>query len=32
MALAMRSFDEYRSAVAEHRPPPTAGCETDEAP
>lgn len=28
MALALRSFEEYRRAVDEQRPPPTVGCET----
>ncbi len=32
VALATRSFDEYREAVAARRPPPTPGCETDESP
>ncbi len=32
MALALRSFEEYRNAVDEQRPPPTVGCETDENP
>ncbi len=29
VALATRSFDEYREAVAAQRPPPEPGCETD---
>ncbi|MFQ5554948.1 MAG: hypothetical protein ACE5GC_06215 [Acidimicrobiia bacterium] len=30
VALATRSFDEYREAVAANRPPPEPGCESDE--
>lgn len=30
VALATRSFDEHREAVAAGRPPPTPGCETGE--
>jgi hypothetical protein len=30
VALTVRSFDEYRTAIAAGRPPPTVGCETDE--
>jgi hypothetical protein len=30
MALALRSFEEYRRAIEEERPPPTVGCETGE--
>jgi hypothetical protein len=32
VALAARSFDEYREAVATNRPPPEAGCEAEEGP
>lgn len=32
VALAMRSFDEYREAIEADRPPPTAGCESEEHP
>lgn len=32
VALVTRSFDEYREAVASHRPPPTPGCETGDDP
>ena len=30
VALATRSFDEHREAIAAGRPPPTPGCETGE--
>ena len=30
VALATRSFDEYREAVEAGRPPPEPGCETDQ--
>jgi hypothetical protein len=30
VALTVRSFDEYRAAIAAGKPPPTVGCETDE--
>lgn len=29
-ALVTRSFDEYNESVVEGRPPPTAGCESDD--
>ena len=30
VALTVRSFDEYRTAIAAGKPPPSVGCETDE--
>ncbi len=32
VALVTRSFDEYREALADNRPPPTPGCETGDDP
>jgi hypothetical protein len=32
VALVTRSFDEYREATEQRRPPPAAGCESDERP